>query len=56
MTPKWEYGKSPAPSNWAEAVRILKQQQRSAEKKDTLMDRLSKIETMLKEKKENATV
>jgi hypothetical protein len=42
----WKYGDTP-PENWADAAALLKQIQKP---KNELLDRLSKIETLLKEK------
>ena len=49
----WTYGKSPNPTNWHEAATLLKSMQSKTDRKKGpgLLDRLSAIESLLKEKK-----
>ncbi len=47
----WTYGHSPNPRNWKEAADAIKSIKQPKQKGTGLLDRLSAIETLLKEKK-----
>lgn len=52
-TPKakaWEYGRSPAPTNWYEAADALKSVTKPKRKSSGLLERLAAIEDRLKAK------
>jgi hypothetical protein len=49
-TPKWTYGKSPAPKGWGEAADILKGKKKQP-KPSKGLDKLDAIEKLLKESK-----
>ena len=47
---QWVYGQSPNPKTWAEAAGVLKGMQAPKKKPNVLLERLSTIEKMLKDK------
>lgn len=47
---KWRYGQSKGPTSWFETADILRDQQVAPRKPSKLIDRLDKLEGMLKDK------